>query len=331
MTSLISIAILVAIVVLWKVPRLQVRSYHRRYPDLSSGDLLQGENDARATLAQVLGGALLLGGLYYTAETLALQQEGQLTDRISKAVEQLGSEKSDISLGGIYQLARIARDSDRDHWPMMQILMSYVERRAPLPAMGSTEIKSKCDPFDPYDSSGTPDYNLQAALEAIRTRDTAKENRAERVSIVHTDLRYTDLSQADLTSARLVGNDMGYAHLVASVLDGSDLNHSLLNYSDLSNARLSNAHLEGACLVRANLKGANLRGSNLTNADLRGISFADGADFSAAVLKGVDITGADLSKATGLSRQQFIKVTLDCNTILPPDLATLQTGLKCDE
>src|ERR1700740_602633 len=111
-----------ALLILWRIPKLQVSSYKRRFPELSAADLLSGENDFRATLAQVLGGTAVLAGLYFTGETFRLQQEGQLTDRINKAVEQLGSDKVDTSLGGIYELARIADDSDRDHWPIMEIL-----------------------------------------------------------------------------------------------------------------------------------------------------------------------------------------------------------------
>ena len=44
-------------------------------------------------------------------QTLASEREGQVTDRYSKAIEQLGSDKVDVRIGGIYALERIACDS----------------------------------------------------------------------------------------------------------------------------------------------------------------------------------------------------------------------------
>jgi len=38
-----------------------------------------------------------------------LTEQGQITDRYTKAVEQLGSDKLDVRIGGIYALERIAR------------------------------------------------------------------------------------------------------------------------------------------------------------------------------------------------------------------------------
>jgi len=43
--------------------------------------------------------------------TFELTEQGQVTDRYTKAIEQLGSDKLDVRIGGIYALERIARDS----------------------------------------------------------------------------------------------------------------------------------------------------------------------------------------------------------------------------
>ena len=43
-----------------------------------------------------------------------LTEQGHITDRNTKAIEQLGSDKLDVHLGGIHGLERIAVDSKRD-------------------------------------------------------------------------------------------------------------------------------------------------------------------------------------------------------------------------
>jgi hypothetical protein len=63
-----------------------------------------------------------LGSLAITTRTYRLTQQGQITDRYSKAVEQLGDDKLDVRLGGIYALERIAIDSRRDHPTIVAVL-----------------------------------------------------------------------------------------------------------------------------------------------------------------------------------------------------------------
>ena len=49
-----------------------------------------------------------------------------MTDRYTKAIEQLGSDKLDVRIGGIYALERIARDSARDHPAVMEVLTTFI-------------------------------------------------------------------------------------------------------------------------------------------------------------------------------------------------------------
>src|SRR5688500_4199853 len=83
----------------------------------TDAERLKAGNDVRATLRQALAGACLLLGLYFTARTLQvnrrtleLNTEGQITERFTKANDQLGNGSLDVRLGGIYALERIAKD-----------------------------------------------------------------------------------------------------------------------------------------------------------------------------------------------------------------------------
>ena len=50
-----------------------------------------------------------------------------LTERFSKAVEQLSHEKMIVRLGGIHTLDKIARDGPDDyHWTVMEVLISFL-------------------------------------------------------------------------------------------------------------------------------------------------------------------------------------------------------------
>ena len=62
-------------------------------------------------------------------------RERRITESFAKAVEQLGDDKLEVRLGGIYTLERIARESERDYWPIMETLTAYVRERAPWPPL----------------------------------------------------------------------------------------------------------------------------------------------------------------------------------------------------
>lgn len=76
---------------------------------------------ARGRLLTLGAGLVAVGALRFTARSFVLSREGQVTDRYTKAIEQLGSDKLDVRIGGIYALERVARDSTGDHPTVMEV------------------------------------------------------------------------------------------------------------------------------------------------------------------------------------------------------------------
>jgi Pentapeptide repeats (8 copies) len=103
-----------------------------RPAEISAADLLKAKNDVRTILLQATAAAFLAGGLYFTAKSYWLTREGQITDRFTKAVDQLDKDKgTDVRLGGIYALQRIARDSTHDRRAILSVLGAYAHERSP--------------------------------------------------------------------------------------------------------------------------------------------------------------------------------------------------------
>lgn len=123
-------------------------------------DVLQGAGTgpnlgAGALIAAILGAPFLIWSTVLKHQTLRYQKEGHITDRINKAVEQLGAEKTvkvpsadgdksiersepniEVRIGAILSLERIAQDSTkfdkgRDHVRVMEILCAYIRENAP--------------------------------------------------------------------------------------------------------------------------------------------------------------------------------------------------------
>ena len=117
----------------------QVRSFTAAEAGLGTGGLI----------VALLGAPFLIWSTVLKHQTLRYQKEGHITDRINKAVEQLGAEKTvkrkgvettvpniEVRIGAILSLERIAQDSTkhdkgRDHVRVMEILCAYIRENAP--------------------------------------------------------------------------------------------------------------------------------------------------------------------------------------------------------
>lgn len=222
------------------------------------------------------------------------QEQQQITERFSKAVEQLGTHDNlEVRLGGIYSLERIARDSVADQPTVVNVLTAFVRET------------TKPGGFVPAD--------VQAALTVLGQRHPLPTDPV-------IDLTGANLSGADLRGAHLAGAHLSGAHLDLAELPGADLTGAQLDGTNLSGADLARAHLDGAHLDGdldlADLTGAHLTGAELDDALLTRAHF-NGADLTGADLTGANLDGADLTGAL-LTRAELPDAKLDGVVGLPP-------------
>jgi len=289
--ALLGSGLLIAIV-LQKGPKWQVA----HLKDLKPEELFQQENEARKTLAQIIGGILVLAGLYYTQDSLRVTQEagdksreltrqGQITDRFTKAVEQLG--KSDIPgkesniairLGGIYALERIANESKEDHWSIMELLATYVREYA-------HRDTTKDD---------TSDFGIKADIRAIvrviGRRKTDDENDQQRLNLGSTDLRGTNFGGTNYNKAWFINAN--------------------LNYAIFADAKLEEAEFLGT----------KLKNTVFTRADLRRAVFRLSNEDRTPIFEQTYLEGADLTEAKGLNCADIQDAIIDAETKLPIEL-----------
>jgi Pentapeptide repeats (8 copies) len=267
---LLLIVAVIMVGIIWKVPQWQAAGWRGQ---MEPKDLAKLQNDARTTLVQALGGAVLLIGLYFTLRNLQLTQDKQITEHYTRAVEQLGSDKLELRLGGIYALERIARDSERDHWPIMEILTAYVREHAPWKGEeqhSQIEIfPSETQPM--WDDRSPPKLatDIQAILTVVgrRTR-TFRKGEVQPLHLGQTDLRGAWLPGAHLEGAFLARSHLDRVDFRSAQLEGVNLASAYLEGADfvgaqLQGALLMGAHLEGAWLAEAHLEGAKLGGVHL--------------------------------------------------------------------
>ena len=223
--------------------------------------------------------------------THELTEQGQVTDRYTKTIEQLGSDKLDVRIGGIYALERIARDSARDLPTVMEVLTAFIREHSheqqPLPDPGAPERERSVRP------------DVRAALTVVNRRDAKGGSRPIDLAgadLTGADLASTDLAGADLSGAILIRADLSFADLTMANLSGASLGEAKADGATLTGANLIRADLTGADLDRAKLARARLDHANLNSASLPGAVLID-AYFLAANLTDANLSGADLTGA----------------------------------
>lgn len=268
------------------------------------------------TLAQILGGAALLSGVYFTWRTLQVNREGQITDRFTRAIDQLGATHDDNSknlelrLGGIYALARIARESEEDHWSIMEVLTAYVRDR---------------DPWRPFEGQqGEEDATIEKSEEdSGRSRGESKPSEVPSLPApAPPDI------QAIMTVIRRRTRYFGDGEPEPLNLNQTNLTRVNLRGANLRGANLLGANLLGASLIGADLRGAYLSFDPVRERYLWGASLI-GADLRGAHLEGTHLGGVERTKLT----QAQLEVTSgDETTVLPPHLKPpAHWGVKPDE
>jgi hypothetical protein len=300
-------------------------------------ELYKARNDVRGTLVQVLAGGLVASGLVFTARTLDLNRSGQVTERFTRAVAQLGQRelgKLDVRLGGIYALERIAHDSATDLPTVVEVLCAHVREYSPwpprLPGQGRADLTPDQLPDLPDLPTRAPD--LQAVLTVLGRLPDAhprQSGRARTANPIRRILTRTDLRRANLSAAHLERAELGGAHLEGANLrdanlEGADLRGASLQGADLRDASLGRANLGGANLERVNLGGANLERANLFVADL------EGANLRGANLERADLFGADLEGAN-LEGVRLEEATANAATVWPSDLDWRAVGVRAEE
>ncbi len=234
--GLLVIAVLVLLVPAWLVPSSVTPA---------QSQALQAQNDLRTTLLQSIGGLFLIAGVVatwrqvqLTRHQLEILREGQITERFTRAIEQLGSDNLDVRLGGIYA-----------GW-------AYGAATPPEPddrQLASLQFRK-------------PDVQAVVSILGRREAVDGEELLLARVDLRRGYLRRANLEHANLRNASLRGVQGRNVRLRSAVLKQADLTKAFLQGADLQGADLQRADLTGA-----NLSGADLRGAALDGAVLRGI------------------------------------------------------------
>lgn len=305
--------------ILWKAPKRQV-SFAK---SLSPKEAFELENEARKTLAQILGGIFLLVGVYGTLRSMQISEDAQFAGRLDKALEQLNNEKPHARSGAIMVLQSLADESGTYGPGVREMLAEYIRDTVPYnkPAPGSGTPQAA--PSSAAGVAPPPQPGLEISAENIR-RDIQRlikylgkplAGPREPVNLNTTDLHAIDFQLCRCDRWVFKDSYLENARFRSSRLHSADFRNSILRGADFHEAELLSVDFSGADLSGARLDFAkNLSTANFTNATLTGVSFT-----------GVDLTDVDLSNARGLELKQIVEAVGVRRAKLP---TTLEEELK---
>ena len=284
---------------------------------------------ALGTLLLALGGLiaapLALIRTFNTERQTEATEQGLITDRINKAVEALGAEKTvrengkeitrpniEMRIGAIFALERIAQDSPRDHIHIMEILCAYIRENAPASMAQEWPVEGE---------KPKPRIDIQTALTVIGRLSDERIKKERKAEMPGSDAGYRlDLRETCLQGADMQGLDFAHAQLDGACLQeaslrGAKLEAASLWGANLQEASLWRANLQGAFLYKAKMQNADLRWSNLQKTQLRRAELQD-ANFVHADLENAAAIENDFSE-TNILQNQINSMFGDASVILP--------------
>ena len=267
----------------------------------------------------LFGAPFLVWRSFIAQKQVDVAQEDLITDRINKAVEGLGLEKTvkeldnngksvertvpnlEVRIGAIYALELIAKDSKRDYRRIIEIICLYIRNNAPAVSL---------DPTEPPFSKAVPRIDIQAAITVLGRREK-KQIDIERTDKFRLDLRNTDLSGVDFSNGdfsaamfrdcRIEGSNFN-----DTKLEGTQFFRSLLNFTSFYGADLKGTRFESAIITKCDISNSfvvgDVYGISVVGADLTGIS-----SFRSTEIKNLTFGSADtkLDRRLNFDRHKF--------------------------
>ncbi len=251
-------------------------------------------------LFAIISGLGALFGFYTSIINTETTEQGHITDRINKAIENLGKNDGnsvavrEVRLGALLALERIAKDSLRDHIPIMEILYAYVRNNSP-------DMHTQNKPI-------TPTEDIWAALNIIGRRNKWPNTRKR-------------VEQEVTQKSRFFLHD---CYLSSAYLKNACLHGAIINYTNLRNAFIEKADLREVLFLSVDLNNAWM---SLVNMD--SIQFKD-TDMEDVKTVGAYAHTGDFLGCKNFTQKQLDVMFLGKTVKLPPGLTHPQKGTEHD-
>lgn len=245
-------------------------------------------------LLTVIGGVGILIGLYLNykrtkssdkaiqlqslaiskqSDQLELSRKSQIDERFKNAVEQLGSEKEPIILGGVAVLNQIAIENSRDYAEVVfNILTSYIRSSTNIHSKKADDFSSTViqtivnNLFKPKDETNNPYKDFKGNLSHCNLTSINIDG----VNFSNFDLIFTyfsmNISDVDFSNANLRRAKFVLSKINNSIFCQTDLHQTLFNMAEIRNCSFERASILASNFLTTKLYNVNFDYCDFSNA-----------------------------------------------------------------
>lgn len=232
-----------------------------------------------------------------------INDRGQITERFTRAVEQLGDDSAYMRMGAIQALRLIGNDNESHISAVLHLLASFVREKSPAKKMGeagySIPHQEGVTPrneedvhasfiakiFDSMPGARRVDYisgDIQESIVAIGKIGRKYECALMKMGTMHTDLSQSDMAylrrilDCNFSCCIFMQSDIRYASFILC-----DFKMAFFNFAELYSVVFINCDCSTASFDNAHLNYATFHHTNIDMASLKS-AFCNGTDFSTA-------------------------------------------------
>ncbi|WP_052245259.1 pentapeptide repeat-containing protein [Halocynthiibacter namhaensis] len=297
-----------------------------------SGGLRTEIDQARTTrelgtaVLALFGAPFLVWRTVIASKQAHTAEQGLYTDRIAKAVEQIGADKVvkqqrkdekgnltyerdkdnkrifskpimveetapnlEVRIGGLYALERIARDSPKDHITVMEIICAYIRENCKPDVSQFPADDAPLDVWINWDvpAQQHPRSDINTAISVINNRDKRQLER-EKIRKFKLNLAGVDFRGLTVKLTNFSGTNFNNAKFLAATISNSTLRGAHFDTVDFRKARLWSSDFSNSTFFVCDLKFAVFNDAKLVTTVFDGCRFQS-ASFTDAYLMGAKI------------------------------------------
>ncbi len=299
-----------------------------------SGDFTESGDGARAlrelgtVILALFGAPFLIWRTVIASKQAHTAEQGLYTDRIAKAVEQIGADKVvkrqrtdengnltyerdsegnklfskpaiieetvpnlEVRIGGLYALERIARDSSEDRITVMEILCAYIRENCKPDTSCLPADDASWEEWLKWDTDSRPEMrsDVNAAISVINHRGKVQQE-FERAHGFILDLNGVDFRGLNIDLKSFSHSNFKNAKLQGASITDSDIQDSAFIGTKLIGARFFNTNLSGSAFLGCRFDFAAFGRAKLNSTIYSACHFPH-TSFAETKLRGAEFSG----------------------------------------
>jgi len=303
-------SLLILVVLIWYLPKAQLRRH--RMDLLSQAEAIDLENKLRITISQILGGILLLSGIYLTYTQNVNLKIKENTELLSNSLKQLDDSNIGIRLGAVYTLDQLSQRSVEYNDIVFNIFENYIQEKSnkdSLQTERDIELMLKLIGKGKFKHRSIKLSDCRFAYIDLSGLDFSSVNfsncRFSNCGFANSNFDSTSLNLAQFIECNLADCKFRNTELMVSKFRDCNLGRALLANSILASSDFSGCDLENSTFLKSSFGCCNVRIRGQGRGQL--VEFVDCATIENSDIRFVKFENSDSTKITFTSDT----VTLD--------------------